>query len=566
MSQEAEHKPTNFIRQIIDEDLKANKNDGKVVTRFPPEPNGYLHIGHAKSIVLNFGIAEDYNGICNLRFDDTNPHKENIEFVEAIQDDVRWLGFDWDDRLYYASNYFEQLYDFAIELIKAGKAYVCDLNAEDIRAYRGTLKEPGKDSPYRNRSVEENLDLFARMKAGEFEDGAKVVRARIDMASPNINLRDPTLYRIRHGVIHHQTGEAWCIYPMYDYTHPISDALEGVTHSICTLEFEDHRPLYDWILDNITIPCHPRQYEFSRLNLQYTVMSKRKLTELVSEGLVEGWDDPRMPTIAGLRRRGFSPASIREFCARIGVTKSDNLVEMGVLEDCIRTDLNTNAPRRMAVLHPLKVVITDYPEDKLEDLSIANHPQDESMGTRQIPFSREIYIDRLDFEEVAPNKKFKRLVAGGEVRLRGAYVIRCDEVIKDENGDIIELHCSHDAATLGANPEGRKVKGVIHWLSAPHALEAEIRLYDRLFNHPSPDATKDGKDYKAHINPDSLRTLTDCYVEASLGEAEQGVTYQFEREGYFCLDNVLSQSSRLIFNRTVTLRDTWAKIEQEQKG
>ena len=562
MSQELDHKPSNFIRQIIDEDLKAGKNDGRVATRFPPEPNGYLHIGHAKSIVLNFGIAEDYQGTCNLRFDDTNPHKENIEFVEAIQDDVRWLGYDWGDRLFYASDYFEQLYDFAVELIKAGKAYVCDLNAEEIRTYRGTLKEPGKDSPYRNRSVEENLDLFARMRAGEFEDGAKVVRAKIDMASANINLRDPTLYRIRHGVIHHQTGEAWCIYPMYDYTHPISDALEGITHSICTLEFEDHRPLYDWILDNISIDCHPRQYEFSRLNLQYTVMSKRKLTELVSEGFVEGWDDPRMPTIAGLRRRGFTPAALREFCARIGVTKSDNLVEMGVLEDCIRSDLNTHAPRRMAVLHPLKVVIKDYPEGKVEQLSIANHPQDESMGSRDVAFCRELYIDRNDFEEVAPNKQFKRLVAGGEVRLRGSYVIRCDEVIKDENGQIIELHCSHDAATLGANPEGRKVKGVIHWVSAPHAREAEIRLYDRLFSHPTPDASKDGRDYKELINPDSLRTLTECYVEASLAEAVPGETWQFEREGYFCLDSVLSSDERLIFNRTVTLRDTWAKVEQ----
>ena len=562
MSQEVEKKNTNFIRQIIDEDLKAGKNDGRVATRFPPEPNGYLHIGHAKSIVLNFGIAEDYQGTCNLRFDDTNPHKENIEYVEAIQADVRWLGFDWADRLFYASNYFEQLYDFAVELIKAGKAYVCDLNAEEIRIYRGTLKEPGKDSPYRNRSVEENLDLFARMKAGEFEDGTKVLRAKIDMASANINLRDPTLYRIRHGVIHHQTGEAWCIYPMYDYTHPLSDALEGITHSICTLEFEDHRPLYDWILDNISIGCHPRQYEFSRLNLQYTVMSKRKLTELVEQGLVEGWDDPRMPTIAGLRRRGFSPASIREFCARIGVTRSDNLVEMGVLEDCIRTDLNTNAPRRMAVLHPLRVIITDYPEAKVEDMVIANHPQDESMGTRSVPFSREIYIDRNDFEEVAPNKKFKRLVAGEEVRLRGSYVIRCDEVIKDDKGDIIELHCSHDSATLGANPEGRKVKGVIHWVSAPHARPAEIRLYDRLFSHPTPDGAKDGKDYKEHLNPDSLRTLTQCFVEASLAEAVPGETWQFEREGYFCLDSVLSSDEHLIFNRTVTLRDTWAKTEQ----
>ncbi len=556
---EASPAPSNFIRQIIDENIKNNKNNGKLATRFPPEPNGYLHIGHAKSICLNFGVAEDYNGTCNLRFDDTNPHKENEEFVAAIQQDVKWLGFDWNERLYFASDYFQQLYDFAVELINNGKAFVCDLDAEQVREYRGTLKEPGRESPYRNRSVAENLELFAGMKAGQFADGERVLRAKIDMASPNINLRDPTLYRIRHGVVHHQTGEEWCIYPMYDYTHPISDALEGITHSLCTLEFEDHRPLYDWVLDNISIACHPQQIEFSRLNLQYTVMSKRKLTELVNDGHVEGWDDPRMPTIAGLRRRGFTPHAIRDFCHRIGVTKSDNTVEMGVLENCIREDLNQCAPRRMAVLHPLKIVIENYPQGETQEIQAANHPQDESMGSRKIPFSREIYIDKEDFMEVAPNKKFKRLVSGGEVRLRNAYVIRCDEVIKDNNEEIIELRCSYDPATLGANPEGRKVKGVIHWVSAAHAIEAEIRLYDRLFNHPSPEsAAKDGKDYKEFINPDSLRTLTHCFVESSLSDAEPGQQFQFEREGYFCLDEMHVRGNMPVFNRTVELRDTWA--------
>ena len=560
MSLEQGSKPSNFIRHIIDADLAANKNNGRVATRFPPEPNGYLHIGHAKSIVLNFGIARDYQGTCNLRFDDTNPHKENIDFVRAIQEDVRWLGYDWDDRLYYASDYFEKLYGFAVELIEKDLAFVCDLNAEQIREYRGTLKEPGKDSPYRNRSVEENLDLFQRMRNGEFKDGEKVLRAKIDMASPNINLRDPTLYRIRHGVIHHQTGSEWCLYPMYDYTHPISDALEGITHSICTLEFEDHRPLYDWVLDNISIGCHPQQIEFSRLNLQYTVMSKRKLTELVDQGYVEGWDDPRMPTIAGLRRRGYTSASIREFCDRIGVTKADNSVEMAMLESAIRDDLNVSAPRRMAVLHPLKVVIENYPEGKVEELDAANHPQDESMGSRKIPFSREIYIDQEDFRESA-NKKFKRLVAGGEVRLRNAYVIRCDEVIKNEQGDIIELRCSYDPATLGANPEGRKVKGVIHWVSAQHALEAEVRMYDRLFSHPTPDDGKDGVDYKERINPDSLHTLSYCYLEPALSEAQPGDRFQFEREGYFSKDPDQA-GDKPVFNLTVGLRDSWVKIDQ----
>jgi len=554
----------NFIRQLIESDLQANKHDGRVATRFPPEPNGYLHIGHAKSICLNFGIAGDYQGTCNLRFDDTNPHKENIEYIEAIKKDVSWLGYDWGDRLFYASDYFEQLYGFAVELIKAGKAYACDLTAEETREYRGTLTAVGKPSPYRDRSVDENLDLLQRMRAGEFEDGARVLRAKIDMASPNMNMRDPTLYRIRHGVIHHQTGESWCIYPMYDFTHPISDALEAITHSICTLEFADHRPLYDWVLDNVSVPCHPQQIEFSRLNLEYTVMSKRKLTALVDEGFVEGWDDPRMPTIAGLRRRGFTPGAIREFCNRIGVSKSENTVQMGMLESCIREDLNIRSPRRMAVLHPLKVVITDYPEGQVEQLDVANHPQDESMGMRKVPFTGELYIDKNDFREEA-SKKFKRLVAGGEVRLRNAYVIRCDEVVKDAQGDIIELHCSHDPATLGANPEGRKVKGVIHWVSAEFGVEAEVRLYDRLFSHPVPDASKEDKDYREYLNPDSLRTITRSIVEPSLAEAKPGERFQFEREGYFCEDSHQPADSPMVFNRTVTLRDSWAKIEAQQK-
>ena len=563
MNDEAAATAGNFIRHIIDSDVAENKNDGRVATRFPPEPNGYLHIGHAKSICLNFGIANDYRGTCNLRFDDTNPHKENIEYVESIQQDVRWLGYDWGDRLFYASDYFEQLYDAAVELVKAGKAYVCDLAAEQTREYRGTLTEPGTPSPYRDRSIEENLDLLVRMRAGEFEDGARVLRARIDMAAPNMNMRDPTLYRIRHGVIHHQTGEAWCIYPMYDFTHPISDALEGITHSICTLEFADHRPLYDWVLENTSVPCHPQQIEFSRLNLEYTVMSKRKLTELVEEGRVEGWDDPRMPTIAGLRRRGYTPAAIRDFCARIGVSKSENTVQMGVLENCIREDLNVHAPRRMGVIHPLKVIIGNYPQDQVEQLKVANHPQDESLGVRKIPFAAELYIDKNDFREEA-SKKFKRLVSGGEVRLRNAYVIRCDEVIKDGHGEIIELHCSYDPATLGANPEGRKVKGVIHWVSAIHGIEVEVRLYDRLFSNPAPDTAKEGGDYKDYLNPDSLRTVTHCIVEPSLAEAQPGERFQFEREGYFCLDQGQQDSSQLVFNRTVTLRDSWAKIEQQQ--
>ena len=561
MTAEEKATPKNFIRQIIDQDQLSGKFGKKVHTRFPPEPNGYLHIGHAKSICLNFGIARDYGGLCNLRFDDTNPHKENVEFVEAIKDDVKWLGFDWGGRLFYASDYFEQLYAFAIELIKKNKAYVCDLSAEETRKYRGTLTEAGTESPWRNRSVEENLSLLAAMKAGEFEDGSRVLRAKSDMASPNMNMRDPTLYRIRHGVIHHQTGEEWCIYPMYDYTHPISDALEGVTHSLCTLEFEDHRPLYDWVLDNISVDCHPQQIEFSRLNLQYTVVSKRKLTLLVEQGVVDGWDDPRMPTIAGLRRRGYTPSSIREFSERIGITKSENSIEMGVLESCIREDLEQSAPRRLAVLNPLKVIIENYPEGKSEQLEAANHPKDDSMGSRRIPFSREIFIDQADFRESA-NKKYKRLVSGGEVRLRNAYVIKCESVIKNDKGEIIELRCSYDADTLGSNPVGRKVRGVIHWVSADHAVNAEVRLYDRLFSHPSPDTSKE-EDFLDYINPDSLYIVADAMVEPSLLEASQTERFQFEREGYFSVERPASKNGDLVFNRIVTLRDSWAKIEKQ---
>jgi glutaminyl-tRNA synthetase len=557
MSDKAVPPKTNFIRQIIEDDLASGKHQ-RLATRFPPEPNGYLHIGHAKSIVLNFGVAEDFGGTCNLRFDDTNPHKENREYVEAIKADVRWLGYDWEDRLYFASDYFEQLYRFGIELIEKGLAYVCELTAEEMRQYRGTLTEPGRESPYRNRSVEENLDLFRRMRAGEFSDGAKTLRAKIDMASPNLNMRDPVLYRIRHGVIHHQTGTEWCLYPMYDYTHPISDALEGITHSLCTLEFEDHRPLYDWAVNNVSVPCKPRQIEFSRLNLEYTVMSKRRLTQLVDEGFVEGWDDPRMPTIAGLRRRGYTPAAIRDFCERIGVTKAENLVEMAMLENAVREDLDRTAPRAMAVLHPLKVVIENCPEGHAEQLTAANHPKDEAMGSRSIPFGREVYIDREDFAEVPP-KGFKRLVPGGEVRLRNAYVIRCDQVIKDEAGEVVELRCSYDPATLGKNPEGRKVKGVIHWVSAAESVLAEVRLYDRLFQVPEPGAGK--SDFRVDLNSDSLRTLTHCRLEPALGAAQPGERFQFERAGYFVVDQD-SRLDRLVFNRTVALRDTWARGHQ----
>ncbi|HEY5790632.1 MAG TPA: glutamine--tRNA ligase/YqeY domain fusion protein [Gammaproteobacteria bacterium] len=548
-------KKGNFIRQVIDADLAAGRHAG-VHTRFPPEPNGYLHIGHAKSIWLNFGIAEDYDGQCNLRFDDTNPHKENLEYVRAIEEDVRWLGYDWEDRLFFASDYFEQLYAFAVELVRRGKAYVCDLSAEEIRAHRGTLTEAGRDSPYRGRSVDENLDLFARMRAGEFPDGAKVLRAKIDMASPNINLRDPTIYRIRHGVVHHQTGDEWRIYPMYDFTHCLSDSLEGITHSLCTLEFEDHRPLYDWFLDALEVDCHPQQIEFARLNLEYTVLSKRRLTELVSGGHVAGWDDPRLPTLAGLRRRGYTPASIRTFCARIGVTKADSRVELQSLEGCIREDLDAHAPRRLAVLDPLKVTISNYPEERVEQLEVANHPQDPTLGERALPFCRELYIERDDFMEEAP-KKFKRLVPGGEVRLRNAYVIRCDSFVKDGDGRVVELRCSYDPDTLGRNPEDRKVKGVIHWVSARHGVPAEVRLYDRLFAVASPDGQED---WLGALNPGSLVTREAAVIEPALALAAPGERFQFERTGYFCADRVDHAPGRPVFNRTVALRDSWAKI------
>ncbi|QGU32365.1 glutamine--tRNA ligase/YqeY domain fusion protein [Thermochromatium tepidum] len=554
MTDAPESPRTHFIRQIAEADLASGKHD-RIVTRFPPEPNGYLHIGHAKSIVLNFGLAESLGGVCNLRFDDTNPHKESPEFVTAIQNDVRWLGFDWGERLYFASDYFEQLYGFAIELIEKGLAYVCDLSAAEIRAYRGTLTEPGRNSPWRERSVAENLDLFKRMRAGEFPDGARTLRAKIDMASPNINLRDPVLYRIKHGVVHHQTGTAWCLYPTYDYTHPISDALEGVTHSLCTLEFEDHRPLYDWVLAHVSVPSRPRQIEFSRLNLEYTVMSKRRLTELVSEGHVDGWDDPRLPTLAGLRRRGYTPVAIRTFCERIGITKSDNRVEMAMLENAIREHLDAHAPRRLAVLNPLRVVLTNYPKGQTEYVELANHPKDPTLGTRLLPFGREVYIDRSDFEETPP-KGFKRLVPGGEVRLRGAYVIRCDEVIKNADGEPVELRCWVDLDTLGKDPEGRKVKGVIQWVAVEHAVSAEVRLYDRLFKVPMPGAG--GSDYRADLNPQSKRVVTGARLEPSLRDARPGERFQFEREGYFVVDPD-STPERPVFNLTVGLRDTWGK-------
>ena len=555
---------SNFIRNIIAEDLKNNKNDGRVVTRFPPEPNGYLHIGHAKSICLNFGIAkENEGGICNLRFDDTNPSKEEVEYVESIKEDVQWLGFHWDDRLFYASDYFEQLYAYAVQLVKAGKAYVCSLSADEIRENRGTLTMPGKDSPYRTRPVEENLDLFERMRAGEFEDGTHVLRAKIDMASPNMVMRDPTLYRIRR-VPHHRTGDTWCIYPMYDFAHCLSDSIEGITHSLCTLEFENNRQLYDWILDELDVGCHPQQIEFARLNLSYTVLSKRKLVELVQEGHVSGWNDPRMPTISGLRRRGYTPESIRNFCERIGVARRDSTVDIALLEFGIREDLNKTAPRVMGVLRPLKVVIDNYPKDQVEELDALNNPGDPAAGTRKIPFSRVIYIEQDDFLEEPP-KKFFRLAPGREVRLRYAYFITCVDVVKDEEtGQIIELHCTYDPSTRsGSSPDGRKVKATLHWVSASHAINAEARLYDHLFVKENPDEEKN-VDFKTHLNPDSLK-ICSFLVEPSLAGAVSGSRYQFERLGYFCVDSADSSDNALVFNRTVTLRDTWAKIRKKQK-
>jgi glutaminyl-tRNA synthetase len=550
---------SNFIRSIVEQDLQGGKHGGRLVTRFPPEPNGYLHIGHAKSICLNFGMAQEYDGVCHLRFDDTNPTKENTEYVEAIQDDVRWLGYDWQDKLFYASDYFEQLYQYAIELIKKGKAYVDSLTADEIRQYRGTLREAGKDSPYRVRSREDNLDLFSRMRAGEFVDGAHVLRAKIDMASPNINLRDPTLYRIRH-VSHHRSGTAWCIYPTYDFAHPLSDAIEGVTHSLCTLEFEDHRPLYDWLLNELQTPHHPQQIEFARLNLTHTVMSKRKLLELVEQKHVCGWDDPRLPTLKGLRRRGYTPESIRTFCEHIGVAKRDATVEMALLEHFIREDLNRRAARVMAVLRPLKVVIENYPEGESEELEAVNNPEDPSMGMRRIPFSRVVYIEQDDFRENPP-KKFYRLTPGQEVRLRYAYIIKCTGVVKDDRtGELIEVRCTYDRSTRGgSSQEGRKVKGTLHWVSAAHALEAEVRLYESLLD-PEQDRASDAP---PAINPHSMERIVGCLVEPSLAGALPGSRYQLERQGYFCVDPD-SRTGNLVFNRTVALRDTWARIEKSQ--
>ena len=556
---------SNFIKHIIDDDLKTGRYDGRVHTRFPPEPNGYLHIGHAKSICLNFGLAQEYKGLCNLRYDDTDPSKEEIEYVESIKQDVRWLGYDWEDREYYASNYFEQLFEYAVQLIKAGKAYVDSLSADEIREYRGTLTRPGKNSPYRERSIAENLDLFERMRAGEFKDGEHVLRAKIDMASPNIILRDPTLYRIKH-VPHYRTGGMWCIYPMYDFTHCLSDSIEGITHSICTLEFEINRALYDWVLDQLEV-YHSRQIEFARLNLNFTVLSKRKLIRLVEERRVSGWDDPRMPTISGLRRRGYTPESIRNFCERIGVAKADSTVDIALLEYCIREDLNKSAPRVMGVLHPLKVVIDNYPAGKVEELEAINNPEDPALGTRKVPFSRELYIESDDFMEDPP-KKFFRLAPGREVRLRYAYFVKCTDVVKDPaTGEVVELRCTYDPATRGGDaPDGRKVKGTLHWVSAEHSVPAEVRLYEHLFLKENPNEVEEGKTFTDYVNPRSLEVLKNCRVEPGLKGVEAGYRCQFERLGYFCADLDTAPGAP-VFNRTVTLRDTWAKIlKAQQKG
>ncbi|MGI6488356.1 MAG: glutamine--tRNA ligase/YqeY domain fusion protein [Syntrophomonadaceae bacterium] len=561
--------PSNFIENIINEDLERNKNQGRVHTRFPPEPNGYLHIGHAKSICLNFGIADRYGGLCNLRFDDTNPIKEEVEYIDSIQEDVKWLGFDWDDRIYYASDYFEQMYEYAEQLIKAGKAYVCDLSSEEMREYRGTLTESGKESPYRQRTIDENLDIFRGMRAGEFEDGSRVLRAKIDMASPNLNMRDPVLYRILRAT-HHRTGDEWCIYPMYDYAHPLSDAIENITHSICTLEFEDHRPLYDWVLESLGFDVNhrPQQIEFARLELTHTVMSKRKLRQLVEQGYVNGWDDPRMPTISGLRRRGYTPEAIRDFCNRIGVAKSNSVVEVALLEHCIREDLNARAPRRMAVLEPLRVVLENYPEGLTEEMEMENNPQNPAMGIRKVPFSRILYIEREDFREDPP-KKFFRLAPGREVRLMNAYIIRCEEVIKDEEtGEVIELRCTYDPTTRsGSEGSTRKVRGTLHWVSAAHALEAEVRMYDYLFleDEAAEEAETGALELEQMLNPNSLVTLTGVRVEPELADAAPGQRYQFLRQGYFCVDPD-SSVENLVFNRIVPLRDTWAKIQKARGG
>ena len=556
-----ERLPVNFIEAVINEDLKTGKHEGRVHTRFPPEPNGFLHIGHAKSICLNFGIAEKYDGgLCNLRFDDTNPLKEEEKYVNSIIEDVKWLGFDWEDRLYYASDYFDQLFDYAVQLVRNGKAFVCDLNSEEIRSYRGNLTEPGKESPYRNRSIDENYDLFMCMKSGEFPDGFRTLRAKIDMSHPNLNMRDPVIYRILHAS-HHRTGDTWCIYPMYDWAHGLEDSIERITHSLCTLEFEDHRPLYDWYLEQLGV-YHCQQIEFARLNQNYTVMSKRMLLELVEGGFVSGWDDPRMPTISGYRRRGYTPQSIRNFAEKIGIAKRDNTVEISLLEHSVREDLNKRAPRVMAVLQPLKIVIENYPEEQTEELAAVNNPENPEAGTRNVPFSRELFIEQNDFMEDPP-RKFFRLAPGREIRLRYAYFITCTQVIKDENGHVIEIRCTYDPETKGGSaPDGRKVKGTIHWVSAKHCLDAEVRLYDRLFSVPNPG--KDG-DFKKDINTDSLQVLTHCKVEPSLKNTDPSVTVQFERKGYFCVDFVDSSPEHLIFNRTVPLRDSWKKIEKSQQ-
>ena len=554
---------TDFIRTIVSEDIRTNKYQGRVVTRFPPEPNGYLHIGHAKSICLNFGIAAEFAGRCHLRFDDTNPTKEEEEYVEAIKEDVRWLGWDWKKHLYFASDYFDQMHECAVELIKKGKAYVCDLSADEVRDHRGTLTRPGRDSPYRNRSIEESLDLFERMRAGEFPDGSRTLRAKVDMAHPNLNMRDPVMYRILHAT-HHRTGDKWCIYPMYDWAHGLEDSIENITHSICTLEFENHRPLYDWFLDELGV-YHPQQIEFARLNLTFTVMSKRKLLQLVQQGRVRGWDDPRMPTICGLRRRGYSPQAIREFAGRIGVNKFNSTVDIALLEHCVREDLNKTSPRVMAALRPLKVIIDNYPPGKIEQMQAINNPEDPDAGTRMVPFSRELYIEQDDFMEVPP-KKFYRLASGREVRLRYAYFVRCTGVVKDSSGNIVELHCTYDPATRGGDaPDGRKVQSTMHWVSAAHALPAEVRLYDNLFTKENPDDVPEGEDFTSSLNPKSLEVLAGCRVEPSLKGAKPLNRYQFERLGYFCVDPDTS-GDKLIFNRTVTLRDEWAKIQKAQKS
>jgi len=560
---EAGAAPSDFIRDIIRQDIATNKYGGRVHTRFPPEPNGHLHIGHARSICLNFGVADEFGGKCNLRFDDTNPTKEEVEYVEAIQDDVRWLGYDWGDRLYFASDYFERLYEFAEQLILKGKAYVCDLSPDEVREYRGTLTEPGRNSPYRDRSVEENLDLFRRMRAGEFDEGSRTLRAKIDMASPNIVMRDPVLYRIMKAS-HHRTGDAWCIYPLYDFTHCLCDSMEGITHSLCTLEFENNRPLYDWFLEQLEWPDRPQQIEFARLNINYTVMSKRRLMELVEKKRVNGWDDPRMPTLSGMRRRGYTPEAIRDFCERIGVAKNDSVIDMALLENCVREDLNEKAPRVLAVLRPLKVVIDNYPDDLTEEFECPYHPKNEGMGGRKVPFSRELYIERDDFLEEPP-KKFFRLSPGKEVRLRYGYFIRCVSVVKDPaTGEVVEVHCTYDPETRsGFAPDGRKVDATLHWISARHGIPARVRLYDRLFNVPDP--MQSGDDYLRHLNPGSLETLEDCLVEPSLTGAVAGDRFQFERLGYFCVDTVDSAAGAPVFNRTVTLRDSWAKIAEKKR-